>query len=97
MTKLSVNVNKIALLRNTRDYGVPDVVRAARTCIDAADSVGEEDRDGRGAIAFLGTPWGQQNLQNLQNLQRGQRGDERKNLSNLRRDLYCRFPKSHSE
>ncbi len=35
MTKLSVNVNKIALLRNTRDYGVPDVVRAARTCIDA--------------------------------------------------------------
>ena len=35
MTKLSVNLNKVALLRNTRDYGVPDVCQAARTCIDA--------------------------------------------------------------
>lgn len=34
-TKLSVNVNKIALLRNTRDYGVPDVVAMARICLEA--------------------------------------------------------------
>ena len=34
-TKLSVNVNKVAALRNMRGYGVPSVVRAAATCIDA--------------------------------------------------------------
>lgn len=35
MTKLSVNVNKIALLRNARTIGIPDVKRAARTCVEA--------------------------------------------------------------
>ncbi|MEO6264848.1 MAG: pyridoxine 5'-phosphate synthase [Luteimonas sp.] len=35
MTALSVNVNKIAVLRNSRGGRAPDVVRAARTCLDA--------------------------------------------------------------
>ena len=35
MTKLSVNLNKIATLRNTRALGIPSVVRAARTALDA--------------------------------------------------------------
>lgn len=35
MTLLSVNVNKIAVLRNSRGGGVPDVVQAARTCLGA--------------------------------------------------------------
>jgi len=35
MTALSVNVNKIAVLRNSRGGHEPDVVRAARTCLDA--------------------------------------------------------------
>ena len=35
MTKLSVNLNKVALLRNQRDYGIPSVVAAARVCIEA--------------------------------------------------------------
>jgi len=35
MTKLSVNVNKIALLRNSRDIGIPSVIAAARACVDA--------------------------------------------------------------
>ena len=35
MTKLSVNVNKIALLRNARGEGKPDLRRAATVCIDA--------------------------------------------------------------
>ncbi|VXB10184.1 Pyridoxine 5'-phosphate synthase [Luteimonas sp. 9C] len=35
MTRLSVNVNKIAVLRNSRGGRDPDVVRAARACIDA--------------------------------------------------------------
>lgn len=35
MTVLSVNVNKIAVLRNARGGGEPDVVRAARTCLEA--------------------------------------------------------------
>jgi pyridoxine 5-phosphate synthase len=35
MTRLSVNVNKIALLRNARDIGVPSVADAARTALDA--------------------------------------------------------------
>ena len=38
MTQLSVNLNKVALLRNTRDVGVPDVLRAARIAVDAGAS-----------------------------------------------------------
>ncbi|MEM7625135.1 MAG: pyridoxine 5'-phosphate synthase [Planctomycetota bacterium] len=34
-TKLSVNVNKIALLRNARDGGVPSVVELSRLALDA--------------------------------------------------------------
>lgn len=35
MTKLSVNVNKVATLRNTREIGIPSVTRAARICLEA--------------------------------------------------------------
>jgi pyridoxine 5-phosphate synthase len=35
MTVLSVNVNKIAVLRNSRGGNAPDVVRAAHGCLDA--------------------------------------------------------------
>ena len=35
MTVLSVNVNKIAVLRNSRGGNAPDIVRAATTCLDA--------------------------------------------------------------
>ena len=35
MTRLSVNLNKIALLRNQRDIGIPDVIAAAKTVIKA--------------------------------------------------------------
>lgn len=35
MTLLSVNVNKIAVLRNSRGGSEPDILRAAHTCIDA--------------------------------------------------------------
>ncbi len=35
MTKLSVNLNKIALLRNSRGIDIPDVVNEGRICIDA--------------------------------------------------------------
>ncbi|MEO5735499.1 MAG: pyridoxine 5'-phosphate synthase [Rubrivivax sp.] len=39
-TALSVNVNKIALLRNTRHLNLPDVCRAARLCLEAgADGI----------------------------------------------------------
>jgi len=34
-TALSVNVNKIALLRNTRHLGIPDVVKLSRTALEA--------------------------------------------------------------
>ncbi len=34
-TALSVNVNKIALLRNTRHLGIPSVVKAASLCLQA--------------------------------------------------------------
>jgi pyridoxine 5-phosphate synthase len=33
MTRLSVNVNKIAVLRNARGGAVPDIVHAAHTCL----------------------------------------------------------------
>lgn len=40
MTKLSVNVNKVALLRNSRDIGIPSVIDAARACVAAgADGI----------------------------------------------------------
>src|SRR5206468_1752603 len=35
MVRLSVNVNKIATLRNARGGDLPNVVQAARTCIEA--------------------------------------------------------------
>lgn len=35
MTRLSVNVNKIAVLRNSRGGDTPDVVRAASACLSA--------------------------------------------------------------
>ena len=35
MTRLSVNLNKVALLRNTRNIGIPSVIRAAEQCIAA--------------------------------------------------------------
>jgi pyridoxine 5-phosphate synthase len=35
MTKLSVNLNKIALLRNQRNIGIPDVIESAKTIIKA--------------------------------------------------------------
>lgn len=35
MTRLSVNVNKIAVLRNSRGGQEPDVLRAAAACLDA--------------------------------------------------------------
>jgi pyridoxine 5-phosphate synthase len=35
MTRLSVNLNKVALLRNSRTLGIPSVTRAARLALDA--------------------------------------------------------------
>ena len=35
MTKLSVNLNRVALLRNSRPLTMPSVTRAAKVCIDA--------------------------------------------------------------
>jgi pyridoxine 5-phosphate synthase len=40
MTRLSVNLNKVALLRNQRDIGIPSVTEAARICVEAgADGI----------------------------------------------------------
>lgn len=35
MTKLSVNLNKVALLRNSRNLNIPSVARVARICVKA--------------------------------------------------------------
>src|SRR5258706_10191085 len=35
MTALSVNLNKVALLRNQRDLEIPDVVKSGSLCLDA--------------------------------------------------------------
>ena len=35
MTKLSVNLNKVALLRNARNIGIPSLTKAAHICISA--------------------------------------------------------------
>ena len=34
-TALSVNLNKVALVRNTRHLGIPSVTRAATLCLEA--------------------------------------------------------------
>ena len=34
-TALSVNLNKVALVRNTRHLGIPSVTRAAQLCLRA--------------------------------------------------------------
>src|SRR4051812_46598696 len=34
-TALSVNINKVALVRNTRHLGIPSVTRAAALCLEA--------------------------------------------------------------
>ncbi|HTN49435.1 MAG TPA: pyridoxine 5'-phosphate synthase [Burkholderiaceae bacterium] len=49
MTALSVNLNKVALLRNTRTIGIPSVERAARIALEAgADGITVHPRpDGR--------------------------------------------------
>ena len=49
MTLLSVNLNKVALLRNTRSLGIPSVTRAARIVLEAgADGITIHPRpDGR--------------------------------------------------
>ncbi|HYM48006.1 MAG TPA: pyridoxine 5'-phosphate synthase [Burkholderiaceae bacterium] len=49
MTALSVNLNKVALIRNTRNNGIPSVVHAARLALEAgADGITVHPRpDGR--------------------------------------------------
>ncbi len=49
MTRLSVNLNKVALLRNTRTIGIPSVAHAARLALEAgADGITVHPRpDGR--------------------------------------------------
>ena len=38
MTHFSANINRVALLRNSRDNGLPDLLRAAKTILDAGAS-----------------------------------------------------------
>lgn len=38
MTNLSVNLNKVALLRNTRNLEIPSVTKAATICMEAGAS-----------------------------------------------------------
>ncbi len=70
MTRLSVNLNKIALLRNTRTLGVPSVMRAAVIVLDAgAHGVTVHPRpDGRHIRA--------NDVRELANLLRGRPGIE---------------------
>ena len=57
MTRLSVNLNKIALLRNQRDIGEPEITKAAKTAIKAGASLRSSLGALIGAItgAILGT------------------------------------------
>ena len=66
MTALSVNLNKVALIRNTRSNGIPSIVHAARIALEAgADGITVHPRpDGRhvrapdvAALAALLSDW----------------------------------------
>ena len=52
MTKLSVNINKIATIRNARGGNNPDVIKAADWIVD----LGPEAGDRGGNLVFAGTP-----------------------------------------
>lgn len=48
MTNLSVNLNKVALLRNTRNLEIPSVTKAATICMEAgADGITVHPRPDR--------------------------------------------------
>jgi pyridoxine 5-phosphate synthase len=67
MTALSVNVNKVALVRNTRHLGIPSVTRAAQLCLQAGahgitvhprpDARHIRDHDVRELHALLAKDW----------------------------------------
>ena len=38
MTRLSVNINKVALIRNSRDLGLPNIVQFAKDC-ESSDQI----------------------------------------------------------
>ena len=42
-TALSVNINKVALVRNTRHLGIPGVLRAATLCLQAGAQAGGDE------------------------------------------------------
>ena len=53
MIALSVNLNKIALIRNSRDTTNPDIPQHAQMCIDAgADGITVHPRPDRGQEAL---------------------------------------------
>src|SRR5947209_3988449 len=52
MTRLSVNVNKVATLRNTRTHGIPSVPRAARLCLDPGAEYNIEGNPFHGYLEF---------------------------------------------
>jgi pyridoxine 5-phosphate synthase len=66
-TALSVNLNKVALVRNTRHLGIPSVTRAATLCLQAGahgitvhprpDARHVRDQDVRELHALLGRDW----------------------------------------
>jgi pyridoxine 5-phosphate synthase len=68
-TALSVNVNKVALLRNTRHLGIPSVIKAATQCLLAGadgitvhprpDARHIRDHDVRELAALLKSDWPQ--------------------------------------
>ena len=53
MTALSVNINKVALIRNARDQNKPDIIEFAKRCIEAgANGITVHPRPDRRHITF---------------------------------------------
>ena len=51
LTALSVNVNKVAQLRNTRHLGIPSLTRAASLCLQAgAGGITVHPRDRKSVV-----------------------------------------------
>ena len=68
---LSVNVNKVALLRNTRHLGIPSVLRAAEQCLLAWK---REQLYRTGLLDFLRSTWTRSLMEQLFHQREGELG-----------------------
>lgn len=91
MTSLSVNLNKVALVRNTRHLGIPSVTRAATFCLEAgANGITVHPRPDERHIRASDVPELAQLLQSWPGREFNVEGNPFHNLMTCARELVAR-------